>query len=330
MLDSLGSTLSAETIDAFFTARGKDPATDELTVAEAVQSLEHELFRPEGEKKRIDSADYRPALELSVPQTPALGGPGAAPDNPLGSLDFAGPPGEVPVASELEAARKADPIHRADPPAPYTTEHNQQPLVDVLANPPKHTPMRPAPERHASSSGSEAEDAAYSPGWGSTSASASPWGSTSASGAGSRSGSGSGGTSPGGADSPTVERVINVKTCPLCHRPRMNKKGEVDIVTHLAICASQDWERVDRIVVGNFVTSSQAQRKWMAKVIGKVARGAYQLGAVRALCSARNRAHRAAELGKHHHPEPDDGPARGGEDAGPRAARHPNALQGVS
>lgn len=74
--------------------------------------------------------------------------------------------------------------------------------------------------------------------------------------------------------------MINVKTCPLCHRPRLNAKAEMDIVTHLAVCASQDWARVDRIMVGNFVTSSQAQRKWMAKLIGKVSNGAYRLGAV--------------------------------------------------
>ena len=60
----------------------------------------------------------------------------------------------------------------------------------------------------------------------------------------------------------------------------MNAKAEVDIVTHLAVCASQDWARVDRIVVGNFVTASQAQRKWYTKVISKVSSGQYRLGAV--------------------------------------------------
>ena len=90
--------------------------------------------------------------------------------------------------------------------------------------------------------------------------------------------SGSGSSSPPSEDS--FERVINVKSCPLCHRPRMNAKAEVDIVTHLAVCASQDWARVDRIVVGNFVTASQAQRKWYTKVISKVSSGGYRLGAV--------------------------------------------------
>ena len=69
---------------------------------------------------------------------------------------------------------------------------------------------------------------------------------------------------------PAVQRVINVKNCPLCHRLRLNAKVVIDIITHLAICASNDWNQVDRIVVGNFVTASQAQRKWYSKIIGKV------------------------------------------------------------
>ena len=78
----------------------------------------------------------------------------------------------------------------------------------------------------------------------------------------------------------TVERVINIKNCPLCHRPRLNSRAEMDIVTHLAVCASQDWARVDRMIVGNFVTASQAQRKWYTKVITKLSAGNYRIGAV--------------------------------------------------
>jgi len=85
------------------------------------------------------------------------------------------------------------------------------------------------------------------------------------------------------------ERVINIKNCPLCHRPRLNSRAEVDIVTHLAVCASQDWATVDRIMVSNFVTASQAQRKWYTKVVSKVARGNYKLGANSANIIVQNR-----------------------------------------
>jgi phosphatidylserine decarboxylase len=77
-----------------------------------------------------------------------------------------------------------------------------------------------------------------------------------------------------------IERLISIKDCPLCHRPRLNSKAEIDIITHLAICAGQDWNQVDQIVVGNFVTASQAQRKWHTKMFTKVFSGDYNLGAV--------------------------------------------------
>jgi phosphatidylserine decarboxylase len=67
-------------------------------------------------------------------------------------------------------------------------------------------------------------------------------------------------------DDKTEEHVIRITECPLCHQPRMNKRSEVDIVTHLATCASQDWRQVDHLVMGGFVTSSQAHRKWYTKV----------------------------------------------------------------
>ncbi|KAJ3715306.1 phosphatidylserine decarboxylase-domain-containing protein [Lentinula guzmanii] len=100
-------------------------------------------------------------------------------------------------------------------------------------------------------------------------------------------------STPSAATNPSlespVERVINVQTCPLCHRPRLNAKAEVDIVTHLAICASQDWNKVDRIMVGNFVTASQAQRKWYTRILGKMSSGNYRLGANSANIIVQNR-----------------------------------------
>jgi phosphatidylserine decarboxylase len=60
----------------------------------------------------------------------------------------------------------------------------------------------------------------------------------------------------------------------------MSSQAEMDFVTHLAVCVSQDWNKVDRIIVRNFVTASQAQRKWYTKIIGKVSSGDYRLGAV--------------------------------------------------
>ncbi|KAF8545511.1 phosphatidylserine decarboxylase-domain-containing protein [Trichophaea hybrida] len=80
-------------------------------------------------------------------------------------------------------------------------------------------------------------------------------------------------------DGKSEEHVIQIRECPLCHQPRMNDRSEMDIVTHLATCASQDWRQVDKLMMGGFVTSSQAQRKWYSKVISKISYGGYKLGA---------------------------------------------------
>lgn len=75
------------------------------------------------------------------------------------------------------------------------------------------------------------------------------------------------------------EHVVEIKECPICHQPRLNKRSDTDIITHVATCASQDWRQVNNIVMAGFVTSSQAQRKWYSKVITKISYGGYKLGA---------------------------------------------------
>jgi len=75
------------------------------------------------------------------------------------------------------------------------------------------------------------------------------------------------------------EHVVEIRECPICHQPRLNKRSDADIITHIATCASQDWRQVNNIVMAGFVTSSQAQRKWYSKIITKISYGGYKLGA---------------------------------------------------
>ena len=75
------------------------------------------------------------------------------------------------------------------------------------------------------------------------------------------------------------EHVVEIRECPICHQPRLNKRSDADIITHVATCASQDWRQINNIVMAGFVTSSQAQRKWYSKVITKISYGGYKLGA---------------------------------------------------
>lgn len=81
------------------------------------------------------------------------------------------------------------------------------------------------------------------------------------------------------ADERGEEHVVEIRECPLCHQPRLNKKTDADIITHIATCASQDWRQINNLVMAGFVTSSQAQRKWYSKVITKISYGGYKLGA---------------------------------------------------
>jgi phosphatidylserine decarboxylase len=75
------------------------------------------------------------------------------------------------------------------------------------------------------------------------------------------------------------EHVIEIRECPICHQPKLNKRSDAEIITHIATCASSDWRQVNNLVMGGFVTQSQAQRKWYSKVINKVSYGGYKLGA---------------------------------------------------
>ena len=75
------------------------------------------------------------------------------------------------------------------------------------------------------------------------------------------------------------EHVIEIRECPICHQPKLNRRTDAEIITHIATCASTDWRQVNNLVMGGFVTASQAQRKWYSKVINKVSYGGYKLGA---------------------------------------------------
>lgn len=81
------------------------------------------------------------------------------------------------------------------------------------------------------------------------------------------------------ADEKGEEHVVEIRECPICHQPRLNKKSDADIITHIATCASSDWRQVNNLVMAGFVSSSQAQRKWYSKVITKISYGGYKLGA---------------------------------------------------
>ncbi len=239
MLDSLGSTLSMETIDSFFTRWDKNPHTDELTLPEAIQCLETEICRPNSEKKRIEQSvsdnegsgsgrEREPGTEsgtdVSVSHTPNLHTLGThTPPLKLDSLTFSGPAFHIDDAS---------PSSSRHPPPPRGGDAAPRPLLAALR------------QVSSSSAASDTENA-ENPG----------------------PGFGVGANVSGNSnDSGNGDEAF---------------KAERDIVTHLAVCASQDWARVDHFMVSNFVTPVQAQRKWYTNVLSKVSAGNYKIGAVR-------------------------------------------------
>lgn len=281
MLDSLGSTLSSQTVNSFFTRFDKDPFEGSIKISQVVQCLESEICRPPSERKHVNSP---PNEADTTPTTPR----GVKLENPpqLDRIDFSGPSNVQPD----ENGRGLKP----EPPTPQPTEGVNVPLQDVAVDSDSNRPGYSTRQSSASSEDTGEE-------------------------------SGSGGSEE------TRERVINIKNCPLCHRPRLSSKGEVDIVTHIALCASQDWGRMDKIVVGNFVTASQAQRKWYTKIIAKLSAGDYRLGAVSTrLLDTRFRRSLTVriEFCEHYRSESKYWPAGGGEDASVCKIGNQVTLQG--
>ncbi|THV04718.1 hypothetical protein K435DRAFT_774272 [Dendrothele bispora CBS 962.96] len=290
MLDSLGSTLTNATVNSFFTRFNKDPLKDELTFEEAIHCLETELGRPDSEKKRLDQDHPE---DTSVSATPVLmASDGRGNELALDQLNFSGPPLKHMTEGEGDVPA----------PAPHPTTHSQEGSWS-----PSDAASTPATEYNESGSSTAKKQVTYSSSSTSEAEEDSPGSSPWTSGTNeltvpqttpktrkskfrrNKKKNASASSSLTNLPDDTVERVINVKNCPLCHRPRLNSKAEVDIVTHLAVCASQDWNKVDRIVVGNFVTASQAQRKWYTKIISKVSSGDYKLGANSANIIVQNR-----------------------------------------
>ena len=260
MLDSLGSTLSRSTIDRFFIRHNKAPSTGELTIEEAVVCLEREVSRPVSQKKRLARADDSITTSSSAEcMTPMYDL-----DSSHQELVFNGP--LVGGLSDEEVEKKIDAGSHGD--------RNQG--LDTQPGQPSGNTQVIGQVPYPAGLASEQVDklltivhAAQASGGSSTPTSESDLT-----------------VSYGDNDNEDgVERVINIKTCPLCHQPRLKQKGEVDIVTHLAICASSDWAKVDRIMVSDFVTASQAKRKWYTVVMNKITTGRYSLGAVSGLRS---------------------------------------------
>jgi phosphatidylserine decarboxylase len=82
------------------------------------------------------------------------------------------------------------------------------------------------------------------------------------------------------APSPDGEHLIRISTCPICHDPSLDTKLETDIITHIAVCSGNDGFNLDKLILGDFVTEANAQRKWITKVVKSLGYGRYVVGKV--------------------------------------------------
>ncbi|KAF9113300.1 hypothetical protein BGX27_001836 [Mortierella sp. AM989] len=74
------------------------------------------------------------------------------------------------------------------------------------------------------------------------------------------------------------EHLVLISTCPICHDSSLGHRQETDVITHLAICSGYDGYNLDKLMLGNFVTEANAQRKWITKVIKSLGYGRYVVG----------------------------------------------------
>lgn len=75
-----------------------------------------------------------------------------------------------------------------------------------------------------------------------------------------------------------ASKVIGIDRCPVCGNGRLGHSSDMDIVTHVAICASKDWSLVDKLLLAKYTLSRQALRKWYSKALIKLAYGKQVLG----------------------------------------------------
>lgn len=186
MLDSLGSTLTEETLDGYFTANSLDPEKDELTIEQVVAALEKEVNKSREDKKIVGPEETfvlrdEAAGSSDIPSLDLIDKQGQ-PNHAL-SISVSGPdarpPGQEASIDPMAVARDTNGLNH---------HTNQVPLTDEAGIP------------YDEDEGDEDD-------------------------------------TDSGPDS-NLERVINIKECPLCHRRRLSKRTEVDIVTHLAVSCS--------------------------------------------------------------------------------------------
>ncbi|RKP37016.1 phosphatidylserine decarboxylase-domain-containing protein [Dimargaris cristalligena] len=96
--------------------------------------------------------------------------------------------------------------------------------------------------------------------------------------------SSSSGSSEGEASGQTTPwstpKIIQATACPICQRYPIAELSDLDTINHVASCYIRDTNKSsrERFVMDNYVTESQAQRKWFTRMVKYVGYGGYAVG----------------------------------------------------
>lgn len=228
MLRFLGSTLSQGAINNFFTLSNVSPQQEDLPFEQVIIFLEDEVHRSTEQAKSVGPDR----------QVPDMGGPTPRPSD-----------------SPKEDTRILAPLAVTDVPDPASGPHDDaailgETMLSVLAfnadqghNKPFQPPEKPEAMRSVTNQTFQAGDitAAASNRQSAVPPGPLPAALFPATGLPNQDmhkedrGSGS-------SSNRVVEHLINIHHCPVCGRLRTKPEEAEDIVTHLAVCPSSDWE----------------------------------------------------------------------------------------
>lgn len=212
MLDSLGSTMTRATIESFFTRFNKTPEQS-LSIDEALICLEDQLTKPRSEKREVDKVSAAEATDGGHDATSSHSGAGT-PSPELSLADNATGSGMSFTGLPL-TGEPANGVPAKDQPASgidtFDATSAQHLQQDASSSSLRLPGMTPSRQSSVLT-----ESGAES-----------------------------------GVEHQELEKIINIRTCPLCHK-QLHKKAEVDMVSHLAVCASQDWSSLNSLTGKTF------------------------------------------------------------------------------
>ncbi|TPX36290.1 phosphatidylserine decarboxylase [Synchytrium microbalum] len=67
-----------------------------------------------------------------------------------------------------------------------------------------------------------------------------------------------------------VEHIIRLEQCPMCQSPIPEEICDLDLLSHVALCAEGDQRKIDALIMGGFLTEVYPSKKWFTKVLSFV------------------------------------------------------------